>query len=108
MRQRKDSLFPTIEKVLTKRYYIGYKLLRPQAISKAKNSWDNPISVEKDKYDAWKEDIAVVNIFFAKETVTGHLSLSQCWFPQGAVSHFWNINVMEESYHYFVSLHVVN
>ena len=43
---------------------------------------DNPV------YNAYERDIAVVNIFFAKETVTGHFSLSQCWFPNGSVFHF--------------------
>ena len=27
------------------------------------------------KYDAWEEDIAIVNIFFGKETVVGHFWL---------------------------------
>ena len=33
----------------------------------------------KANYDAWKEDIAVVNFFFGKETVIGHI----CLFQQG-------------------------
>ena len=79
MRQRKDSLFPTNGKVSGKRYfnYIAtpsHKQSYAAYSCSAKNSQDNLNSVNKARYDAWEEDIAVVNIFFGKETVIGHFS----------------------------------
>ena len=76
MRQRQDSLFPTDEKVnkgsLTCVIYFIYKY-----IFLIRSSF-------KAKYDAWEMDIAVMNIFFGKETVIGHIfSLSQYLFHPG-------------------------
>ena len=33
-------------------------------------------AANKAKYDAWEEDVAIVNIFFGKETVIGHFHIS--------------------------------
>ena len=60
MRMRhKDSLLVTTPKVI-----------------KSSHSSDYSIVLKDDYYNAWKEDMAVVNIFFGKDTVMGEISLS--------------------------------
>ena len=77
MRQRQDSLFPTNEKVLTREAWHVLNFKIQKYIFLIRSSF-------KAKYDAWEMDIAVVNIFFGKETVMGHIfSLSQYLFHPG-------------------------
>ena len=55
MRKRhKDSLLVTKPKVIESSHFIDYFMI-----------------LKDDYYNAWKEDMAVVNIFFGKDTVMG-------------------------------------
>ena len=74
MRQRQDSLFSTNGKKVTRDVSITLqhstlKLLVFCCV------YDLYI-VYQASYDAWEEDIAVINIFFGKETIIGHLSVA--------------------------------
>ena len=77
VRQRQDDLFPTNGRVMRKASIVLQdSTFTPTAHTPKLFTAVFIILTSQAKYDAWEEDIAIVNIFFGKETVVGHLHLS--------------------------------
>ena len=76
MRQRQDDLFPTNGRVMRKASIVLQDSTFTTTAHTPESFTTVFILTSQAKYDAWEEDIAIVNIFFGKETVVGHLHLS--------------------------------
>ena len=69
------SYISTLASPMRMRHKDSLLVTKPKVIESS-HSLDYSIVPKDDYYNAWKEDMAVVNIFFGKDTVMGEISLS--------------------------------